>query len=524
VSGPRARFAAAVGGVLAVVLAGPAAAQTASDRTFTVSRGINGTAADGASARPAIDGKGRVVAFDSVASNLALDVNGAVRDVFAHDLGENDVRLISDAPGGANGASRAPAVSQGGSVVAFESDASNLVPGDANGVRDVFARHRMGPVVRVSLSASGGDADGPSSEADVSANGRYVVFTSSATNLVADDTNGASDVFVRDLQRGTTTLVSIGRSADADGPSNTPAISPDGRYVAFFSAASNLVSGDTNEIADVFVADLRTKKVERVSVSSRNRQQNRSVIAPFTQVSDISDRGRFVAFDSDATNLVPGDSNKDTDVFVRDRIRRRTVRISVDPNGRQTNNDSFYPAISADGRYVAFQSFAANLSRDDIPGQDTFVYDLGVFAPALVTVTSRGGRRAPEAARQVVQQPSVTDTGQFAVFTSTAQNLVAEDSNGADDVFLRILRRPTAQFTQAPRAVERTARPRFAMRARPRSAKRFICAVDGRRFPCGASGRTPPLRPGVHVLKVRAGGPGMLYQTKPLTRRFLVAR
>ncbi len=198
------------------------------------------------------------------------------------------------------------------------------------------------------------DADEQSSEPAISAEGRYVAFRSEASNLVADDTNGTADVFVADRVSGETERVSISSSsAEANAESSQPAISADGRYVAFRSAASNLVFGDSNAAADVFVRDRLTGETTRVSVSSSGGQANGQSSAP-----SISADGSFVAFASEASDVVSGDGNGLADVFVRDRLTGQTTRVSVSSSGGQANGQSSEPAISADGRYVGFGSEA----------------------------------------------------------------------------------------------------------------------------------------------------------------------
>src|SRR5439155_1129649 len=234
----------------------------------------------------------------------------------------------------------------------------NLVTGDTNAVSDAFVYDRVtGTTERVSVSSAGAEANGTSFAPAISADGRFVAFPSEATNLVPGDTNGATDVLVRDRRTGTTERVSVSSAgAEANGTSFTPAISADGRLVAFASEADDLVIGDTNQAFDVFVHDGMTGTTERVSVDSTGAQANAASIEHFCPA--LSADGRFVAFESDATNLVPVDTNAATDVFVRDRLTATTDRVSVDSTGAQANDRSDFPAISADGSVVAFVSTA----------------------------------------------------------------------------------------------------------------------------------------------------------------------
>ncbi len=223
---------------------------------------------------------------------------------------------------------------------------------------------------RVSVSSAEAEGNYRSNWSSVSADGRYVAFSSLADNLVAGDTNGVVDVFVRDRVTGITDRVSVsGAGEQGNDWSNWPSISADGRYVAFMSTANNLVAGDTNGSWDVFVRDRVSGETERVNVSSAGAEAN----GP-SGYSVISADGRYVAFMSDATNLVPGDTNGRADVFVRDRMAGETQRVSVSSAGVEADGRSDENSISADGRYVAFGSRASNLVPGDTNGtRDIFV-------------------------------------------------------------------------------------------------------------------------------------------------------
>jgi len=345
----------------------------------------------------------------------------------------------------------AAGISADGRYVLLNSLARNLVPGDTNDASDVFVRDRAsGVTTRISVSTGGRQANGSSGSAAMSANGRYIVFESAASNLVEGDTNHASDVFLHDQASGVTTRVSLSRTGgQANGSSGFPAISADGRYVAFSSLAPNLVRGDTNRMSDVFVRDLATGKTTRVSVNSRGRQARCNTGACESTEPVLSVHGRYVAFQSSATNLVPRDTNRLGDVFVRDRATGKTTRVSVDSRGRQgggdrTNNGSNAPAISAKGRYVVFHSNDSNLVRGDTNGVfDIFVHDRRTGRTTRVSVSTSGA----QADQESLGAASISADGRYVAFTSLASNLVAGDANEITDVFLRDL--ATGQTTLA---------------------------------------------------------------------------
>ncbi len=220
---------------------------------------------------------------------------------------------------------------------------------------------RTDAIERASVAGDGTEANDEALDPALSADGRYAAFTSCATNLVAGDTNFQPDVFVRDLATGETERVSVA-SGGAQGNmcSAYPSFSADGRYVAFMSCAFNLVAGDTNGSPDIFVHDRQTGETERVSVASDGTEGDYC-----SWDADISADGRYVSFYSEAANLVTADGNAFADVFVHDRETGETVRVSVDSDGAEGDGASEASSISADGRYVAFESSASNLVAGD---------------------------------------------------------------------------------------------------------------------------------------------------------------
>ena len=321
-----------------------------------------------------------------------------------------------------------PAISADGRFVAFVSLASNLVSDDTNGEYDVFVHDReTGVTERVNVSSSGGQAGRGGDSPSLSADGRFVAFRSRAGNLVEDDRNGAQDVFVRDLQTGVTERVSTSSSGQEGTKSSAePSISADGRFVGFKSAAPNLVRGDTNRVADIFVHNRVSGNTWRVSVNSTGAQADRTSYRP-----SISGNGRLVAFASFASNLVRGDGNEDHDVFVRDRKTHQTRRASVTSAGAEGRRGGHDPVISGNGRFVAFESYSLAYPGDR-KREDVFVRDRWERKTRQVSVSSAG---VP--GNQHSESPTISADGRFVAFHSIATNLVDGDTNRASDVFVR---------------------------------------------------------------------------------------
>jgi Tol biopolymer transport system component len=409
----------------------PAAGASQLERASVNSAGAQ---ANGYSFETSVSSDGRFVTFGSTASNLvAGDVNAAA-DVFLRDRVARTTERVSVGPAGGEpiGPSFESSVSSDGRFVAFASDASNLVLRDHNRGTDVFVRDRaLGRTERASVGAGGAEGKGISSLCSLSANGRFVAFASTAPNLVAADSNGVRDVFVRDRVLGTTQRVNVsGTGAAANAASGQPFVSADGRFVSFTSGASNLVPSDTNGVSDVFLRDRAARTTRRVSVRSGGVQADGA-----SSESSLSGDGRLVVFQSVASGLVPGDANARADVFVHDRVTRTTTRASVSSGGAEANGNSLLGeqlAISADGRFVAFASGAGNLVPDDGNGtSDVFVRDRARGTTTRLSV-SIGGRPG----NGTSWRPAIAPAGRHVAFVSAATNLVASDTNGFQDVFV----------------------------------------------------------------------------------------
>jgi len=428
--------------VLASVEAGVAG------QTFRVSVDSSGNQFNDYSRGPSISADGRYVAFQmgiyERMMQIAVSTTGI--NVFVHDRQTRQTKMVSvDSSGNAgNNYSYDPSISADGQYVAFASSASNLVVGDS-GNFDIYVRNlQTAQTTRVSVNSSGQKVIGSSGSPSISGDGRYVAFDSYSAELVSGDTNRTQDVFVHDRQTGQTTRVSVDSSGQqADAKSYAPSISRDGRYVAFASDASNLVVGDTNGKTDVFVHDQQTHRTTRVSVSSSGVQSNeRSVDA------SISANGRYVAFTSWGNRFISsGDTNGQCDVFIHDRANSLTYRGSVNSYRQEAKNGPSYgPSVSDDGRYVAFLSGATNLLVDsgDTNGKvDVFVRDMQTSQTTRVSVNSSG-----QQANGPSNSLSMSPDGRYVAFDSPASNLqVSGDTNGKDDVFVHDRLLP---FTRIP--------------------------------------------------------------------------
>lgn len=431
------RFAAAAS--LTPLLAAPLHAQF----TTRVSVDSTGSQADSDSATAALSRDGRFVAFTSAADDLVPGDTNGVLDVFVHDrwTGVTERASVSSSGAQADADCLGPYLSADGRFVAFRSDATTLVPGDANGVADVFVHDRAtGATVRASVDAAGGDANAWSYYGTLSGDGRYVCFQSEADDLVPGDANQTFDVFVRDLLLGTTERASLGPAGEESGPfefSGEPSLSLDGRYVAFASAATGFAPGDGNGAPDVFVRDRVAGTTVLVSVALGGGTGNGGSELPC-----ISGDGLTVVFVSEASDLVPGDTNGAADVFVRDLQSGLTERVSVSSSGEEANDDCYlyysHPTISDDGRRVVFESYASNLVPNDGNGwSDVFVRDRAAGVTRIASLRPDGA-----GIHQGAGRGTISGDGALVAFESRDDHLVAGDANGAADVFLHVLRAP----------------------------------------------------------------------------------
>ena len=409
-------------GLVATALSAPVAVAATGD-VERVSVATSGAEGDADSSAPSISADGSVVAFQSRASTLVGgDANGGL-DVFVRRRALRETERVSGGPGVSAGSS-APALSAGGGSVAFESFAPELGTGP---IGDIFLRHSGGPIFRLTAPTGNGDNVGGFAPS-ISADGGTVAFASGGLELIAGDDNGLPDIF---LWRGN----SIRRlsedlgGADANGFSDQPALSGGGGFVAYRSEATNLAAGsDLVATSDVFVTAL-SGVTERASLAAGGAQPNGDSEDPA-----ISGNGELVAFRSSASNLVPGDGNGRDDIFVYDRNRHATERVSVASDGAEGSAHAFQPSISSDGRFVAFASLDTTLTAGDTNNViDIFVHDRQT--DVTTRVSERPGSRF--GAGDDSFAPSISAHGCFVAFeTEGAGTFVPEDTNGRADVYV----------------------------------------------------------------------------------------
>ncbi|MEZ4211263.1 MAG: hypothetical protein R3B39_03180, partial [Candidatus Paceibacterota bacterium] len=389
------------------------------------------------SASGSISEDGLVISYMSSATNLVSGDTNAVADIFVYDSELDSLERVSVSSLGAegDGESYVPVLSSDGRYVVFTSEATNLVTGDTNAQIDVFLHDRdTNTTELVSIAEDDGISDGESSYGSVSSDGRYVVFNSTSTDIISGDTNGASDVFVRDRVLETTTRVSVDSDeGELDGDSYAGSISRNGRYVIFESLATNATDDSLNSAQNIYLRDLTLGTTELISLNSSEISGNGG---SFLNVPSnlVTDDGRYVLFGSNATNLVSGDTNGAGDVFLRDRTLGTTVRISESVAGVQSDGESVQDSIDSGGRFISFRSESDLLVPGDTTSgeYDVFVYDMELDNLFRVSVAEDGTE-----SNGYSESIGLFSSGsRYVVYYSGATNLVSGDTNGVLDVFL----------------------------------------------------------------------------------------
>ncbi|MCA9905708.1 MAG: PD40 domain-containing protein, partial [Anaerolineae bacterium] len=395
-----------------------------------VSRGYDGSPANGRSYHPTISSDGLYVVFASDASNLLPgDTNGR-SDVFSYDRLTCTLTLISVAADGVtfgNGDSVAPAVTSDGRYVAFQSAARNLLSAAVSTTWAIFLRDtQTNETVIISVAPDGSAADAQSRLPAISADGRYIAYQSQATNLTNDEDTIIYDIFLFD--RDTNETIRVSNSYDGGmpfGQSERAAISADGRYVAYDSVAPNIIPDDTNSFMDVFVYDRTTGQTKRVSVSSSGAQNSGTSSNPA-----LTADGQYITF-SASGSLQTGYGGP-YNVYLHDQLNGQTIQISLPMSNTQAGAESGGSVLSSDGNYVVYSSYANSLVHGDTNGAtDIFRYDRTTGVTARLSLTETGAQ-----ANDGTFTPRVSANGELLTYWSKASNLVGGDTNSVEDVFL----------------------------------------------------------------------------------------
>lgn len=378
-----------------------------------------------------LSGDGSVVAFDTFATNLGSKAVGIEGQVYARIQGVATGQLISENAMGipAIGNSRNPSVSGNGVWISFESNAYNLISNDNNGQYDIYVKNRnTGSIERVSTTNDGAESSGYSFDSSISGDGRFVAFISTATEFDSADQNGTQDVYVKDRMTNRIVRASANATgASADSFSQSPKMSSSGQFVTFSSAATNLVAGDDNNQGDIFVKNLGTGESKLASANASgiigNQQSFRS---------SISADGRFVIFESDATNLISGDTNDRTDIYRKDMLTGAIERVSTASDGSQANDDSYNATVSDDGRFVLFVSQATNLGVNNAQ-QLLTLFRKDMLTGTIQPVLRRGD--GGELATEVNFLSNMSGDGMHAVVSYAGGDAFSQDRNGFQDIF-----------------------------------------------------------------------------------------
>lgn len=423
---------------------------------FTSRSSVNslGFQANGDSGAASVSADAGRIAFRSTSSNLVPgDLNGFA-DIFYHEPATRITQLVSmggvvivvpipagvygftliEQPIQADADSFEPEISGNGASIVYSSLASNITPftpAATTTIRNVYLSHLDGRRnERVSLGLAAADTDGDSVRPSISYDASKVAYESVATNLTVEGTGGTSQVYLWTAAVGNKLISVDALGGPGNGASRNARIAAGGGWIAFESDATDLRPlEDLDPITDIYVADLSTGALALASTSATGVKANAPCVDP-----SISADGRYVAFSSAASNLVPGDLNSASDIFVKDLVTGEVRRVSVTSDGVESDGNSIRPHLSSDGSMVVFESRASNLILFDLNGMDdAFAHELATAKTYRVSVRTFG----EEATGGASIEPRLSGDGRFVVLNSDAVNLVDADTNSMRDVFIR---------------------------------------------------------------------------------------
>ena len=419
--------------LIPLVLILSSVAASAADTTL-ISRTSQKKQSNGISGEPATSQTGQFVAYRSSATNLDSDrCDRGINQIYVSDRSTGTIRCVSVNSNGKEGDqdSFAASISADGRFVAFTSKATNLVGDECdNGFTQIYVHDRTTGTTRcISVNSNGREANQDSDASSISADGRWIAFDSAATNLSGNKCdNGFNHIFVHDRTTGKTLCVSVRSNGDeANGDSFDASISADGRFVVFHSAATNLSNLCDNGNFHVYRHNLDSGETICVSLNNEGKQSDGN-----SALASVSADGRFVAFQSNPTNVTSRCSNGFTHIYVRDTVEQRTTCASIDNHGNQGNNNSVQSSVSSNGRFVAFVSEAMNLggNRCTTGHMQVFVRDRAEEKTRCISLGSKKVEGNGESSG-----PSMSADGSMVSFESDASNLVKRDTNNVRDVF-----------------------------------------------------------------------------------------
>jgi hypothetical protein len=375
-------------------------------------------------ARPAISDDGRFVVYESTAYNLVENDTNNKSDIFLRDRELQTTVRISNGINGeqANGDSATPQMTGNGRFIVFGSTATNLIANDGNNFKDIFIYDTVNKTTeRITQTKDGVGYNDHSGVANISDDGRYIVFPSLASNWVGEDLYNGLNVLLHDRE----TKSTITTNPTGGG---RPNISADGQFICFSGWSASIVPDDTNGQTDIFLYDVTTQLISRVNVASDGTQAN-----GYSSLCSLSADGRYVAFQSDGTTLVSNDTNVSTDIFVHDAVLQNTERVSLSATGGESDSHNNYPSLAKDGIHIVFQSYSTNFATTK-QGMSLFTKNRLTGDIRLVSIATDGTNR--ESIDAGYMHPAISGDGQHVAFQSGQTNLVQDDTNDTFDTFV----------------------------------------------------------------------------------------